>query len=125
MFSALPETVKNQLVEADYSTDLQCEISDPHAKECCYKDGVEFVSKSLPHIISECTRRTLAVKTAQPSSSGWYDSVRTGEVIQLNVQDQGDFQIFAFNLFGVFCVATNHCMLLLCSFLKFSSNVCW
>ncbi|XP_057192715.1 obscurin-like protein 1 isoform X7 [Triplophysa rosa] len=88
MLSALPETVKNQLVEADYSTDLQCEVSDLRAKECCYKDGVELVSKSLPHIKSECTRRTLAVKTAQPSSSGLYDCVRTGEVIQFNVQDQ-------------------------------------
>ncbi|XP_058642746.1 obscurin-like protein 1 isoform X15 [Onychostoma macrolepis] len=88
MFSALPDTVKNQLVEADYSTDLHGEISDPNANVCCYKDGVELVSKSQPHIKSECTRRTLAVKTAQPSNSGWYDCVRTGDVIQFNVQDQ-------------------------------------
>ncbi|XP_016305526.1 obscurin-like protein 1 [Sinocyclocheilus anshuiensis] len=88
MFSALPDTVKNQLVEADYSTDLHGEISGPNANVCCYKDGVELVSKSQPHIKSECTRRTLAVKTAQPSNSGWYDCVRTGDVIQFNVQDQ-------------------------------------
>uniref|UniRef100_A0A8C1EX97 Obscurin-like protein 1 n=1 Tax=Cyprinus carpio carpio TaxID=630221 RepID=A0A8C1EX97_CYPCA len=88
MFSALPDTVKNQLVEADYSTALHGEISDPNANVCCYKDGVELVSKSQPHIKSECTRRTLAVKTAQPSNSGWYDCVRTGDVIQFNVQDQ-------------------------------------
>ncbi|XP_050974238.1 obscurin isoform X14 [Labeo rohita] len=88
MFSALPDTEKNQLVEADYPTDLHGEISDPNANVCCYKDGVELVSKSQPHIKSECTRRTLAVKTAQPSNSGWYDCVRTGDVIQFNVQDQ-------------------------------------
>ncbi|XP_056100998.1 obscurin-like protein 1 isoform X11 [Rhinichthys klamathensis goyatoka] len=88
MFSTLPDTVKNQLVEADYSTDMQGEISDPNAKVCCYKDGVELVSKSQPHIKLECTRRTLAVKTAQPSNSGWYDCVRTGDVIQFNVQDK-------------------------------------
>ncbi|XP_016150064.1 obscurin-like protein 1 isoform X5 [Sinocyclocheilus grahami] len=88
MFSALPDTVKNQLVEADYSTDLHGEISGPNANVCCYKDGVELVSKSQPHIKSECTRRTLAVKTAQPSNSGWYDCVRTGDAIQFNVQDQ-------------------------------------
>uniref|UniRef100_A0A8C1W3E7 Obscurin-like protein 1 n=1 Tax=Cyprinus carpio TaxID=7962 RepID=A0A8C1W3E7_CYPCA len=85
MFS---DTVKDQLVEADYSTDLQGEISDPNANVCCYKDGVELVSKSQPHIKSESTRRTLAVKTAQPSNSGCYDCVRTGDVIQFNVQDQ-------------------------------------
>ncbi|XP_016375660.1 LOW QUALITY PROTEIN: obscurin-like [Sinocyclocheilus rhinocerous] len=88
MFSALPDTVKIKLVEADYSTDLQGEISDPNANVCCYKDGVELVSKSQPHIKSESTRRTLAVKTAQCSNSGWYDCVRTGDVIQFNVQDQ-------------------------------------
>lgn len=91
MFSALPDTVKNQLIEADNSTDLYGEISEPNAKVCCYKDGVELISKSQPHIKSECTRRTLAVKTAQPSKSGWYDYVRTGDVFQFNVQDQGDF----------------------------------
>ncbi|XP_059418390.1 obscurin-like protein 1 isoform X10 [Carassius carassius] len=89
MFSALQDSVKDQLVEADYSTDLQGEISDPNANVCCYEDGVELVSKSQPHIKSERTRRTLAVKTAQPSNSGWYDYVRTGDVIQFNVQDQG------------------------------------
>ncbi|ROL50409.1 Obscurin [Anabarilius grahami] len=88
MFSTLPDTVKNQLVEADYSTDMHDDISDPNAKVCCYKDGVELVSKSQPHIKLECTRRTLAVKTAQPSNSGWYDCVKTGDVIQFNVQDQ-------------------------------------
>ncbi|XP_059356451.1 obscurin-like protein 1 isoform X6 [Carassius carassius] len=88
MFSTLPDTVKNQLVEADYSTDLHGEISDPNANVCYYKDGVGLVSKSQPHIKSECTRRTLAVKTAQPSNSGWYDCLRTGDVIQFNVQDQ-------------------------------------
>ncbi|XP_058642742.1 obscurin-like protein 1 isoform X11 [Onychostoma macrolepis] len=95
MFSALPDTVKNQLVEADYSTDLHGEISDPNANVCCYKDGVELVSKSQPHIKSECTRRTLAVKTAQPSNSGWYDCVRTGDVIQFNVQDQAPTVTFS------------------------------
>ncbi|XP_026074723.1 obscurin-like protein 1 isoform X14 [Carassius auratus] len=89
MFSALQDSVKDQLVEADYSTDLQGEISDPNANVCCYEDGVELVSKSQPHIKSESTRRTLAVKTAQPSFSGWYDYVRTGDPIQFNVQDQG------------------------------------
>ncbi|XP_052462731.1 obscurin-like protein 1 isoform X3 [Carassius gibelio] len=89
MFSALQDSVKDQLVEADYSTDLQGEISDPNANVCCYEDGVELVSESQPHIKSESTRRTLAVKTAQPSYSGWYDYVRTGDPIQFNVQDQG------------------------------------
>ncbi|XP_056321760.1 obscurin isoform X14 [Danio aesculapii] len=88
MFSSLPHTLKNQLIETDNSTDLYGEISEPNAKVCCYKDGVELVSKSQPHIKSECTRRTLAVKTAQPSKSGWYDYVRTSDVFQFNVQDQ-------------------------------------
>ncbi|XP_077072036.1 obscurin isoform X10 [Siphateles boraxobius] len=84
----IKDTVKNQLVEADYPTDMHGEIADPNANVYCYKDDVELVSKSQPHSKLECTRRTLAVKTAQPSNSGWYDCVRTGDVIQFNVQDQ-------------------------------------
>ncbi|XP_056321758.1 obscurin-like protein 1 isoform X12 [Danio aesculapii] len=95
MFSSLPHTLKNQLIETDNSTDLYGEISEPNAKVCCYKDGVELVSKSQPHIKSECTRRTLAVKTAQPSKSGWYDYVRTSDVFQFNVQDQVSSTILA------------------------------
>lgn len=90
-FSAFPGVVKNQLFEADYPTELHCEISDPPAKVCWYEDGVELLSKGQPHIKMEDTRRKLAVKAAQPSESGWQDSERKDEVIQFNVQDEGDF----------------------------------
>ncbi|KAL7865382.1 hypothetical protein SRHO_G00106290 [Serrasalmus rhombeus] len=86
--SALPETLKNQLFEADYLTDLRCEISDPPAKVCWYEDGAELISKSQPHIKKEDSRRTLTVKTAQASESGRYDYVRKDDVIQFNVQDE-------------------------------------
>ncbi|XP_036425751.1 obscurin isoform X2 [Colossoma macropomum] len=87
-FSALPEILKNQLFEADYLTDLRCEISDPPAKVCWYEDGAELNSKSQPHIKKEDSRRTLTVKTAQASESGRYDCVRKDDVIQFNVQDE-------------------------------------
>uniref|UniRef100_A0A8B9H1J2 Obscurin-like protein 1 n=1 Tax=Astyanax mexicanus TaxID=7994 RepID=A0A8B9H1J2_ASTMX len=89
MFSAFPEAVKNQLFEADYPTDLHCEISDPPAKVCWYEDGVELISKSQPQIKRKDSRRTLAAaKTAQASESGHYDCVRKDDVIQFNVQDE-------------------------------------
>uniref|UniRef100_A0A673G2Y9 Obscurin like cytoskeletal adaptor 1b n=1 Tax=Sinocyclocheilus rhinocerous TaxID=307959 RepID=A0A673G2Y9_9TELE len=50
------------------------DVKGPNANVCCYKDGVELVSKSQPHIKSECTRRTLAVKTVF-----WY---KEGEELQ-------------------------------------------
>lgn len=100
-FSAFPEVVKDQLFEADYSTDLHCEISDPPAKACWYEDGVELISESQPHLKKEDSRRTLAVKTAQASKSGRYDCMRKDDVIQFNVQDEGDFWIFACNLLAV------------------------
>ncbi|XP_053090437.1 obscurin-like protein 1 isoform X3 [Pangasianodon hypophthalmus] len=87
-FSAFPGVVKNQLFEADYPTEPHCEISDPPAKVCWYEDGVELLSKSQPHIKMEDTRRKLAVKAAQPSESGWHDSLRKDDVIQFNVQDE-------------------------------------
>ncbi|KAK3542735.1 hypothetical protein QTP70_000076 [Hemibagrus guttatus] len=89
-FSAFPGVVKNQLFEADYPTELHCEISDPPAKVCWYEDGVELLSKGQPHIKMEDTRRKLAVKPAQPSESGWQDSQRKDEVIQFNVQDEAE-----------------------------------
>lgn len=90
-FSAFPGIVKKQLFEADYPTELHCEISDPPAKVCWYEDEVELLSKSQPHSKMEDTRRKLAVKTAQPSDFEWHNSQRKDEAIPLNVQDEGDF----------------------------------
>lgn len=90
-FSAFPGVVKNQQFEADYPTELHCEISDQPAKVCWYEDGVELLSKSQPHIKMEDARRKLAVKAEQPSESGWHDSQRKDDVIQFIVQDEGDF----------------------------------
>lgn len=90
-FSAFPGVVKNQFFEAGYPTELHCEISDPPAKVCWYEDGVALLSKSQPHM--EDTRRKLALKAEQPSESGWQDPQRNYEVIQYNVQDEGDFKI--------------------------------
>lgn len=92
-FSAFPGIVKNQLFEAEYPTELHCEISDPPAKVCWYEDGVEHLSKSQPCIKMEDSRTKLAVKAEQNSESGWTqrkNSLRN-DVIQLNVQDKGDF----------------------------------
>ncbi|XP_026768347.3 obscurin-like protein 1 isoform X8 [Pangasianodon hypophthalmus] len=94
-FSAFPGVVKNQLFEADYPTEPHCEISDPPAKVCWYEDGVELLSKSQPHIKMEDTRRKLAVKAAQPSESGWHDSLRKDDVIQFNVQDEAPTVMFS------------------------------
>lgn len=90
-FSAFPGVVKNQLFEADYPTEPQCEISDPPAKVCWYDDGVELLSKSQPHIRMEDTRRKLAVNSAQPSQSGWHTTLRKDDVLQYIVRDEGDF----------------------------------
>ncbi|XP_048050394.1 obscurin isoform X16 [Megalobrama amblycephala] len=127
MFSTLPDTVKNQLVEADYSTDMHGEISDPNAKVCCYKDGVELVSKSQPHIKLECTRRTLAVKTAQPSNSGWYDCVKTGDVIQFNVQDQAPPVTFSSvpEAQRTKCIESGRPFKLQCEVSDPDAEVCW
>ncbi|KAK9969103.1 hypothetical protein ABG768_027305 [Culter alburnus] len=127
MFSTLPDTVKNQLVEADYSTDMHGEISDPNAKVCCYKDGVELVSKSQPHIKLECTRRTLAVKTAQPSNSGWYDCVKTGDVIQFNVQDQAPPVTFSSvpEAQRTKCIESGRPFKLQCEVSDPDAQVCW
>ncbi|XP_047011817.2 obscurin isoform X7 [Ictalurus punctatus] len=89
-FSAFPGVVKNQLFEADYPTELHCEISDPPAKVCCYEDGVELLSKSQPHLKMEDTRGKLSVQAARPSESGWHESLRKDDVIQFNVQDEAE-----------------------------------
>lgn len=90
-FSAFQGVVKKQRFEADYSTELCCEISDPPAMVCCYEDGVEFLSKSQPYIKMEDTWRKLSVNAVQPSESGWHDCLRKDDVVQFYVQDEGDF----------------------------------
>ncbi|XP_026074728.1 obscurin-like protein 1 isoform X18 [Carassius auratus] len=99
MFSALQDSVKDQLVEADYSTDLQappvtfgyipeddlhknileqdnlllcCQVSRSDAIAQWYKDGVELKPCDNILIEAENTIRRLIIPSAQLSDSGTY-----------------------------------------------------
>ncbi|XP_028846712.1 obscurin-like protein 1 isoform X9 [Denticeps clupeoides] len=86
-FSALQEITKD-IIEGNCQTDVPCEISDPTAMVCWYKDEAELISKSERHVNAEATRRTLSVPSTQPYSSGVHDYMNEADVVQLNIQEQ-------------------------------------
>lgn len=87
---ASPEAVKCELPDDGRQAGVDCEISDPTATVCWYKDEVEVVSKTEPQIKMEGTGMVV-VHSRQLSGSEKYGYVKEDGVIQLDVQDQGDF----------------------------------
>lgn len=88
--SALPEAVKCELPDEGPPAGIDCEISDPIAMVCSHKDEVELISKTEPQSKTEGTR-TVVVHSRQLAGSEKYNCVKENGVIQLDVQDQGDF----------------------------------
>lgn len=89
-FSASSKAVKSELPDEGHPAGVDCEISDPVATVCWYKDEVELISKTEPQIKMEGSR-TVVVHSRQPTGLEKYDCVKEDGVIQLDVQDQGDF----------------------------------
>ncbi|XP_063069270.1 obscurin isoform X4 [Engraulis encrasicolus] len=84
---ASPEAVKCELPDDGRQAGVDCEISDPTATVCWYKDEVEVVSKTEPQIKMEGTGMVV-VHSRQLSGSEKYGYVKEDGVIQLDVQDQ-------------------------------------
>ncbi|XP_072556525.1 obscurin-like protein 1 isoform X4 [Paramormyrops kingsleyae] len=84
-FTALSETEKNKSIEAGCPIVLQCELSDPTAQVCWYKDGSELHPHSGTDIQSEGSVRTLTVQSAEPLHSGLYSCQTKDDSVQFHV----------------------------------------
>ncbi|XP_048835456.1 obscurin-like protein 1 isoform X13 [Brienomyrus brachyistius] len=84
-FTALSETEKNKSIEAGCPIVLQCELSDPTAQVCWYKDGSELHPHSGTDIQSEGSVRTLTVQSAELLHSGLYSCQTKDDSVQFHV----------------------------------------
>ncbi|XP_041719229.1 obscurin isoform X5 [Coregonus clupeaformis] len=84
-FSAAPEVERNTSIEAGCPIVLQCELSDPSAQICWYKDGIKLLPQYGIHIQSEGTMRTLIIQSATFSSSGVYSCKTADDISEFYV----------------------------------------
>ncbi|XP_036397353.1 obscurin isoform X5 [Megalops cyprinoides] len=84
-FRAVPAIERNKSIEAGCPIVLHCEISDPTAQVCWYKDGIEILPQFGIEIQSEGTTRTLTIESAELSHSGVYSCDAVDDVIAFKV----------------------------------------
>ncbi|KAL0964073.1 hypothetical protein UPYG_G00318040 [Umbra pygmaea] len=84
-FSALPEAVRNKFIEIGCPIVLQCELSDPTAQVCWYKDGTQLFSNHEIDIQSEGNMRMLVVQSAELTHSGMYSCTSTDDTMEFHV----------------------------------------
>lgn len=93
-FSAIPGVMRTKLIEAGCPIVLKCEVSDPEAHVCWYKDEMELVSNSGLEMHSEGHTRTLIVQTAKLSHSGVYRCTTEDDTVDFQVEIKGDYTFY-------------------------------
>ncbi|XP_060732886.1 obscurin isoform X5 [Tachysurus vachellii] len=84
-FAPLPETGRTKTIEHGMPLVLQCEISDPDAPVCWFKDGIQLQAKHGLVIQSEDCIRRLVVPTAELGHTGVYNCEAIDDVIKFKV----------------------------------------
>ncbi|XP_018590992.2 obscurin-like isoform X2 [Scleropages formosus] len=85
MFSDVPDAERHKTIQAGSPIVLQCEIAEPTAHVCWYKDGVELHQQLGTEIRSEVNTRTLVIESADFSHSGVYSCNTTDDAVEYNV----------------------------------------
>uniref|UniRef100_A0A7N6ACN1 Obscurin-like protein 1 n=1 Tax=Anabas testudineus TaxID=64144 RepID=A0A7N6ACN1_ANATE len=93
-FSTIPEEMRTRLIEAGCPIILQCQVSDPEAHVCWYKDEMQLVSSSALEIHSEGNTRTLVIQSAELCHSGVYRCTTQDHTVEFQVEIKGDFAFF-------------------------------
>ncbi|MBN3323328.1 OBSCN protein, partial [Atractosteus spatula] len=88
-FTALPESERNKSTEAGCPIVLHCEVSDPTAQVCWYKDGTKLLPQSGIDIQSEGTTRRMIIQSAELAHSGVYSCDAVDDVIKFTVKVKG------------------------------------
>uniref|UniRef100_A0A8C9T2M5 Obscurin like cytoskeletal adaptor 1b n=1 Tax=Scleropages formosus TaxID=113540 RepID=A0A8C9T2M5_SCLFO len=87
-FSSVPEAEKHKTIEVGCPIVLRCELSDPMAQVCWYKDGIQLYSKTGTDI-----QRTLTVLSAEISNSGLYSCITEDDAIEFLVDIKVKFSM--------------------------------
>lgn len=92
-FSALPEDMKIKLIEAGCPVVLQCEVLNPEAQVCWYKDDTQLISNSELEIHAVGNTRTVAVQSAELCHSGLYRCTTQDDTVEFQVEIKGEFTL--------------------------------
>ncbi|XP_035810958.2 obscurin-like protein 1 isoform X12 [Amphiprion ocellaris] len=85
-FSAIPEDMRTKSIEAGCPMVLQCEVSDPEAHVCWYKNEMQLISNSELEIQSVGNTRTLVVQSAELCHSGVYRCTTQDDAMEFQVE---------------------------------------
>ncbi|KAK9969100.1 hypothetical protein ABG768_027305 [Culter alburnus] len=85
-FSSVPEAQRTKCIESGRPFKLQCEVSDPDAQVCWYKDGNEVLPQDGIVTVNEEAMRTLSVQTAELRHSGTYSCQTNNDTITFHVE---------------------------------------
>ncbi|XP_067265421.1 obscurin isoform X12 [Chanodichthys erythropterus] len=85
-FSSVPEAQRTKCIESGRPFKLQCEVSDPDAQVCWYKDGNEVLPQDGIVTVNEEVMRTLSVQTAELRHSGTYSCQTNNDTITFHVE---------------------------------------
>ncbi|XP_062258669.1 obscurin-like protein 1 isoform X5 [Platichthys flesus] len=84
-FSAIPDDMRTQSIEAGCPIVLQCMVSDPEAHVCWCKDEIQLISNSAIEIQSEGNTRTIVVQSAELCHSGVYRCKTLDDIVEFHV----------------------------------------
>uniref|UniRef100_A0A4W4H470 Ig-like domain-containing protein n=1 Tax=Electrophorus electricus TaxID=8005 RepID=A0A4W4H470_ELEEL len=114
---------------------LKCEISDPAAQVCWYKNGTELSPKKELNIQSDGNLRKLILPSAKLSDTGHYMCGNQDDAISFKVDVQGDFYdsitfikvciISPSQSQMELCQQTSERMVLSCEISRPNASVCW
>lgn len=94
-FSILPDVARKKTVEEGCPIKLQCEVSEPAAQVCWYKDGEQLLPMSEYEIHTNGKLRALVIKSAEVRHSGLYNCKSADDCIQFKVDVAGDLRILS------------------------------
>ncbi|KPP71884.1 hypothetical protein Z043_109162, partial [Scleropages formosus] len=124
MFSDVPDAERHKTIQAGSPIVLQCEIAEPTAHVCWYKDGVELHQQLGTEIRSEVNTRTLVIESADFSHSGVYSCNTTDDAVEYNV-DVTAPQVMFPEVEKNKSIKVGHPIVLQCELSDPTAQVCW
>ncbi|KAJ3591873.1 hypothetical protein NHX12_007004 [Muraenolepis orangiensis] len=84
-FSASFDVEHTKAFEVGTAFELECEVTEPTAQVCWYKDGCQLYPQNGWDITSNGSFRKLVVQSAELFHSGWYSCETSDDTIQFTV----------------------------------------
>lgn len=93
-FSTSFDIEQTKAFEVGAAFELECEVTEPTAEVCWYKDGHQLCLQNGWDINSDGSFRRLVVQSAELFHSGRYSCETSDDTIQFTVDVKGDFLFF-------------------------------